>query len=90
MGSAAPRGKYGGAAGDGGCGAPGGDAGDGGDGGNGGHGGDVIISAVDPRCLVLVEVDARQASAEDFSRLDALLFTAMAWIFIPAYCFAIP
>ena len=24
------------------------------------------------------------------SRLNALLFTAMAWIFIPAYCFAIP
>ena len=33
---------------------------------------------------------ARHDSAEDFSRLDALLFTAMAWIFIPAYCFAIP
>ena len=27
---------------------------------------------------------------EHFSRLGALLFTAMAWIFIPAYCFAIP
>ena len=26
-------------------------------------------------------------SAEHFSRLDALLFTAVAWIFIPAYCF---
>ena len=33
---------------------------------------------------------ARQDSAEDFSRLDALLYTAMAWIFIPAYCFALP
>ena len=33
---------------------------------------------------------ARQDSAEDFSRLDALLFTAMARIFIPAYCFALP
>ena len=33
---------------------------------------------------------ARRDSAEDFSRLNALLFTAMAWIFIPAYCFAIP
>ena len=33
---------------------------------------------------------ARQDSAEHFSRLGALLFTAMAWIFIPAYCFAIP
>ena len=32
---------------------------------------------------------ARQDSAEDFSRLGALLFTAMAWIFIPAYCFAV-
>ena len=31
---------------------------------------------------------ARRDSAEDFSRLDALLFTAMAWSFIPAYCFA--
>ena len=34
-------------------------------------------------------VPARQDSAEDFSRLNALLFTAMAWIFIPACCFAI-
>ena len=33
---------------------------------------------------------ACQDSAEDFPRLDALLFTAMAWILIPAYCFAIP
>ena len=34
---------------------------------------------------------ARQDSAEDFSRLDALrLFTAMDRIFIPAYCFALP
>ena len=33
---------------------------------------------------------ARQVSAEDFSRLGALFFTAMAWIFIPAYCFALP
>ena len=33
---------------------------------------------------------ARRDSAEDFSRLNALLFTAMAWIFIPAYCFAVP
>ena len=28
--------------------------------------------------------------AEDFCRLGALLFTATAWIFIPAYCFAVP
>ena len=33
---------------------------------------------------------ARRDSAEDFSRLGALLFTAMAWIFIPTHCFAIP
>ena len=33
---------------------------------------------------------ARHDSAEDFSRLNAILFTAMASIFIPAYCFAIP
>ena len=37
-----------------------------------------------------IKRQARQDSAEDFSRLDALLFTAMAWIFIPAHCFAIP
>ena len=34
--------------------------------------------------------DARQDSAEHFCRLGALLFTATAWIFIPAYCFALP
>ena len=39
---------------------------------------------------VLVVPTARQDSAEDFSRLNALLFTAMGWIFIPAYCFAVP
>ena len=33
---------------------------------------------------------ARRDSAEHFSRLNALLFTAVACIFIPAYCFAIP
>ena len=33
---------------------------------------------------------ARLVSAEDFSRLGALLFTVTAWIFIPAYCFAVP
>ena len=33
---------------------------------------------------------ARHDSAEHFSRLDALLFTATAWLFIPAYCFANP
>ena len=33
---------------------------------------------------------ARLDSAEDFSRLDALLCTAMDWIFIPASCFALP
>ena len=38
--------------------------------------------------LVPVMSMARRDSAEDFSRLDALLFTAMGWIFIPAYCFA--
>ena len=37
-----------------------------------------------------VNLTARHDSAEDFSRLGALLFTAMGWIFIPAYCFAIP
>ena len=29
-------------------------------------------------------------SAEHFSRLNSLLFTATAWIFIPACCFAVP
>ena len=33
---------------------------------------------------------ARQDSAEHFSRLDALLFTAVAWMFIPAHCSAAP
>ena len=32
---------------------------------------------------------ARHDSAEDFSRLKAARCTAMAWVFIPAYCFAI-
>ena len=32
---------------------------------------------------------ARHDSAEHFSRVGALLFTATGWIFIPAYCFAI-
>ena len=39
------------------------------------------------------EFNARQDSAEHFSRLGALLFTATAWIFIHSsayYCFAIP
>ena len=33
---------------------------------------------------------ARRDSAEDFCRLKARRCKAMAWIFIPAYCFAIP
>ena len=33
---------------------------------------------------------ARHDAAEDFSRLDALFFTARDWILICAYCFAIP
>ena len=33
---------------------------------------------------------ARRDSAEDFCRLKAPRCTAVAWIFIPAYCFAIP
>ena len=33
---------------------------------------------------------ARHDSAEDFCRLKARRCTAMAWIFIPAYCFALP
>ena len=36
------------------------------------------------------ELEACHDSEEDFCRLDALLCTATAWIFIPAYCFAIP
>ena len=34
------------------------------------------------------DAEARHDSAEDFSRLNALLCTAMGWVFIPAYCFA--
>ena len=33
---------------------------------------------------------ASQYSAEDFSRLNALLCTATDWIFIPTHCFAVP
>ena len=42
--------------------------------------------------MMLTELErfARRDSAEDFCRLDALLCTATAWIFIPARCFAIP
>ena len=36
------------------------------------------------------EYEARHDSAEDFCRLKAPCFTAVDWIFIPAYCFAIP
>ena len=32
--------------------------------------------------------EARQDSAEDFSRLNALRCTAMDWVLILAYCFA--
>ena len=39
---------------------------------------------------LITKTIARQDSAEDFSRLNALLCTATDWIFIPAYCFAIP
>ena len=38
--------------------------------------------------LVLIH-HARRDSAEDFCRLKARRCTAMTWIFIPAYCFAI-
>ena len=40
--------------------------------------------------VVLFTLEPVVILAEDFSRLDALLFTAMAWIFIPAHCFALP
>ena len=33
---------------------------------------------------------ARQDSAEHFCRLEAPCCTAMGWLFIPAYCFAVP
>ena len=50
---------------------------------------DVVLTAA--HCVNDGDLDARQDSAEDFSRLNALLFTATpAWIFIPAYCFANP
>ena len=47
----------------------------------------MIIVAIVRACRA---VTARQGSAEHVSRLKALHCTAMAWIFIPAYCFAIP
>ena len=50
------------------------------------------IRAARPSKLPYFNMDyARHDSAEDFCRLDALLFSSiMAWIFIPARCFAIP
>ena len=43
-----------------------------------------------PDLAYMLDAPACQDSAEDFSRLNALLCTAMGWILIPAYCFAIP
>ena len=40
--------------------------------------------------VLLSLLTARYDPAQHFSRLNALLFTAMASIFIPTYCFAIP
>ena len=37
---------------------------------------------------IMNQMKARHDSAEHFSRLNALLCTDIAWIFIPAYCFA--
>ena len=55
--------------------------------GPGGYGGPL---GGDPDAGDDVLYPSRRDSAEDFSRLNALLFTAMAWILIPAYCFAVP
>ena len=42
------------------------------------------------KARAIIDDDARRDSAEDFCRLKARrACTAMAWIFIPAYCFAI-
>ena len=40
--------------------------------------------------VVTLETTARHDSAEDFCRLKAPCCIAMGWIFIPAYCVAIP
>ena len=42
-----------------------------------------------PLTMKTARLCARQGSTEDFSRLKARRCTAMAWVFIPAYCFAI-
>ena len=49
------------------------------------HAADAFLGTHPARCCLV----ARRDSAEDFSRLNALLFTATGWIFIPANCFAI-
>ena len=50
----------------------------------------LLLVALRPFLVPLATFFARRDSAEDFSRLNALLFTAMAWIFIPAHRFALP
>ena len=56
---------------------------DGASNGGGGHPGPMFLR-------LAWHCSARRDSAEDFSRLKARRCTAMAWILIPAYCFAIP
>ena len=53
--------------------------------------GDKVPESITGRLIAFFwMIIARRDSAEDFCRLKAPCCTAMAWIFIPAYCFAIP
>ena len=61
-----------------------------------GHGAEVNAADGQGRTALMFAAEKGHArhdyhdSAEHFSRLNALLFTGMDWIFIPAYCFAVP
>ena len=63
--------------------------------GGGGGGGEEkeLMKQDPPRAIKIISgvaIEARRDSAEGFSRLKARRCTAMAWIFIPAHCLAIP
>ena len=53
---------------------------------------EVFARSYGPQCDLwsLARRDCLRSTFLDYSRLDALLFTATAWIFIPAYCFVVP
>ena len=54
------------------------------------NGGRDLADTMQTAEIIFVALFTARDSAEDFSRLNALLFTATDWIFIPAYCFALP